>query len=544
MAIPNYLIINILDPILNHSKDIEYVYMFLRKYTLISKEWNQSIIVKLQYRHVNNLKRPRTVELSKTVKLLPDFISLANKYKWYNYRFISPRHSTEHYKHLYEIIRDQFSQIEINNEQSKTLDQSISHFKNLESIVVETSFSDSEEILINQLKSLSNIDIHIESLNSDFAKSIIEFNRIGELIQNRRVISLHFRDFAFIGENDNPFQPNSLTKISLDKITMSQWMLKSLLDNSLNCQNLEIEDIVLNEDKNHYDKFFEILKHASQSMNLKRLRVVSTNITTSHQAAVDFLSNIKTGTLILVYMEWNNEAFSDNITNQWIHSLELFTKMDDRILELWKHKDNIKSIFAPIGASKNTVKEFKNLRYLRLPDLTSSMGIYDLSVHKNLHTIDYSELDIDVLNQLLSIPHTNIRRCIIHHLHHNENSIENDLSLFITSLSHNTTLTRLFIKDFLYSRNINYNHCELYIKILTINKTLHTFILPPSRSDTFKFTTDMVKEFNELFKINSTIQQMNCFNLSSESSLIQIKLDLLDVFTKYNVTINSSIYDM
>ncbi|KYQ92961.1 hypothetical protein DLAC_05562 [Tieghemostelium lacteum] len=363
---------------------------------------DQSIIVKLRYRHVN--------DLSKTIKLLPDFIALANKYKWYNYRFILPRYSTDAVKHLNEIISDQVSQIEIKDEQNKTLDQSISHFKNLESIVVETSFSDSEEFLFNKLKSLSNVDIHIKSWSWTWSvgQSKIEFNRIGELIQNRRVISLGFGFFTFIGENDNSFQPNSLTKISLDRITMSQWMLKSLLENSLNCQNLEIENIVLNEDKNQYDKVLEILNHSSQSMNLQRLRVVS-NITTSHQIVVDFLSNIKTGTLILVSLKWNNETLSDNITNQLIHSLELFTTNNDRILELWKHKDNIKSIFAP---NENTVKvkEFKNLRYLTLHDLSSSMRINDISVHKNLHTVDFYELDFGVLNQLLSIPHPNIQR--------------------------------------------------------------------------------------------------------------------------------------
>ncbi|KYR02738.1 hypothetical protein DLAC_00202 [Tieghemostelium lacteum] len=526
MAIPNYLIINILDPILNHSKEIEYVYMFLRKYTLISKEWNQSIIVKLQYRHVNNLQK------SRTVKLLPDFIALANKYKWYNYRFILPGHV----KHLNEIIRDQVSQIEINNEQSKTLDQSISHFKNSESIDVKISFLDSEEILINQLKSLSNIDIHIKSYGTH---DLVHFNRIGELIQNRRVISLYFSAYAFIGENTNSFQPNSLTKISLDRVKISQWMLKSLLDNSLNCQNLEIDRMVLIEDTNHYDKVLEILIHASQSMNLQCLRVI-TKISTSKQAAVDFLSNIKTGTLILVSLQWNYETLSDNITNQWIHSLELLTKMDGRILELWKHKDNIKSILVnDISKCVVKVKEFKNLRYLELPDLISLKGINNLLAHQNLHTVYFHRMGIDVLNQLLSIPHTNIQKYIIHYLYHNENSIENDLSLFITSLSHNATLTALVIQEFLYSRNINYNHCELYIKILTINKTLHTFILPLPWSDTFKFTTDMVKEFNELFKINTTIQQMNCFDFSYEPSLIQIKHDLLDVFTKYNVIINS-----
>ncbi|KYQ92963.1 hypothetical protein DLAC_05564 [Tieghemostelium lacteum] len=526
--IPNYLIINILDPILNHSIDIEYVYMFLRKYTLISKEWNQSIIVKLRYRHVNNLQRPRTV------KLVPDFIALANKYKWYNYRFILPNC---YYKHLNEIIRDQVSQIEIHDEQRKNINQTISHFKNSESIVVETSFLKSQEYLINQLKSLSNIDINIKIF---VVPQLEDFNRIGELIQNRRVISIHFLSLSCFGENTNSFQPNSLTKIIIDGIKMSQWMLKSLLENSLNCQNLGIHGIVLDEDENNFDKVYEILKHASQSMNLQRLRVDSANIITSHQVVVDFLSNIKTGTLILVYIEWNNETLPDNISNQWIHSLELIiTTKGDRILELWKHKDNIKSIWVS-GASKYEVKEFKNLRYLTLPDLTSSMGINDFSALKNLHTIEFYELDISVLNQILSIPHSSVQRYNIHDLRSYVNSIENNLGIFITSLSYNTTLTGLAIKRFSYMFNNNYNHCKLYIDILTINKTLHTFILPLPRSDTFKFTADMVKEFNELFRINTTIQQMNCFDLSKEPSLTQI--DLLDVFTKYNVLINSSIY--
>ncbi|KYQ89116.1 hypothetical protein DLAC_10351 [Tieghemostelium lacteum] len=558
MVIPNYLIINnILDPILNHSKEIEYVYMFLRKYTLISKEWNQSIIVKLQYRHVNNLERPRTVEL------IPDFIALANKYKWYNYRFRIPKPI----KDLNEIIRDQVSQILFNKNtvQSMTLDQSISQLKNLESIVVETSFLDSEELLINQLKSFSNIDIHIQSLQQKSSK--IDFNRIGELIQNRGVISLDFWDFSFLGENRNSFHPNSLTKITLVEIRMSQWMLKSLLDNSLNCQNIHIQDVILNEDKDHYDKVLEILNHASQSMNLQRVSV-STEDTTSYQTAVDFLSNIKTGTLIVILddIEWDNEKLPDNIPNQWIHSLELYTSKGGIILELWKHKDNIKSILLS-DAGKSLVKEFKNLhtlitkevdfdslkqlsglQYLTLPHLPSSMGVNDLLALKNFRTIDFHELDIGVLNQLLSIPHPSVQSYNILSLQYNENSIKNDLGLFIKSLSHNTTLKGLVISDFGYKFNNSYNHCKLYIEILTINKTLHKFILPPPMSNTFKYTTGMVKEFNELFRINTSIHQIKCFDLPYEylssteiTSQIQIKLDLLDVFSKYNVIINSSI---
>ncbi|KYQ88327.1 hypothetical protein DLAC_11026 [Tieghemostelium lacteum] len=525
MVIPNYLIINILDPILNHSKEIEYVYMFLRKYTLISKEWNQSIIVKLQYRHVNNLQRLVTVEL------LPDFIALANKYKWYNYRFIFPGHLFK----LADLFRDQVSQIFITKGQSTPLDQSISHFKNSESIVVETS--DSEEFLFNQLKSLCNIDIHIKS---SYSQSKIDFNRIGELIQNRRVISLDFLGFNFIfTKNSNSFQPNSLTRINLVMIRMSQWMLESLLDNSLNCQNLELDAVVLNEYKT-YDKVLDILNHASQSMNLQRLRV-STNIYSSYQAAVDFLSNIKTGTLILDNVEWEGETLPD-ITNQWIHSLELPTSKGDIILELWKHKDNIKSISVKY-AFKNLFKEFKNLRYLTIPHLPSSMAmINDLLAHKNLHSIDFYELYIGVLNKLLSIPHPSVQSYNIRSLKYDPNSFDKDLILFIKSLSNNTTLTELVISDSFCSSCNNYNHCKLYIEILTINKTLHKFILPESLSNTFKFTTDMVKQFNELFKINTTIQQLKCFDYASITNVSlryhnQIHLDLLDVFSKYNVII-------
>ncbi|KYQ89616.1 hypothetical protein DLAC_09579 [Tieghemostelium lacteum] len=543
MVLSHNVIKKILDYILNISTEIDHLLIFLRKYSLICKEWNLKIIPKLAMCNEMSTK-------DRNVDLLDKFIHISDRYDFINYSwgikaYTKSLDRSEQYK-----LADHVTTISVNKlEHLSTIDQ----YTKLERIRIEKLKAakgqlKSRDQLVNKkvqyiFESYGEFNFYSDVKLDDCGETnYVSMDMMDILFNNR---GWHFTDvcleYFIIFSNTKPLpsiiedsQPNQLKKLVLYSILIEQPLLFSILENLPLVETLSLTAVRFpNSNPKYYDNVLEKV----QSVSLPNLRKfsITTEIVVTFSTFISFLNKIKAPKVLYnlekIESESDEQLQNAIIDNPHIKNFNFFNmqglfthkpKEDFNLYSIWKSKESLEKIrifscmnFNNTGKELvnlhtvgimdpnrvlqyNTMENIKDIVQMKLPKLRSILllsmdtSILDPKIFMGVEFLDRLDLptikfktlcDILELKSLVSKINVRYIRAL---------EFDNIAQQLSDSLSKNKLLTELFF----YSINVAYDKYQLYIDIL--KKCNLKKISLPNYKKASPVTTSHLKQFREV----------------------------------------------
>ncbi|KYR02095.1 hypothetical protein DLAC_00895 [Tieghemostelium lacteum] len=578
--LPHHIIKCILEYILNQCSIVEYVVVFMKKYTLISREWNVKIIPKVQLYNdlhiLSNLNRPELALYRIFVEALLKLYQISNRFHWYNFGLI-----TREYKEI-QFLQDRFRVVS----QSKAYPiTSGSHelkskYKNLEllnlelqvretgnqkygkefkqyfnNLICTVSDQSAKSVTCNlKIKATKDdiVQLSTEELETIFNSSCLKSISLDEIKLNIPV--------KYDIEN---FQPNRLVTINLWSVSMDKWVFEMILHCSQHyLKRLELNYIQISDTNTSLTDIVSQLTTSSLSMNLQNLIIRST-FSISFSSYIEFLNQVKSKE-VLLQAKFTSELatvpeFSINNSN-----IECFSFCNDfvycnkvpirvSLFDSWKSKSSLKSVLidriqvqtscadlvnlTSVRYSTNNLEQLLNFNLPKLTDLhrssymLSNEDTNSIVNSKYLQKITLTHLDFAEYLKLVTVDHPSLVSMTLEYV--NSHNGPMDLPIMIDSIKKNRNLTYLDIKVPQISSFTGYDKYKAFVEILSVNHNLQSLYLPNRVQAHYPHH---IPQFQQLLSINKTIQNVGLFELPRNAiTCSQIKQNILEVFASHCV---------
>ncbi|KYQ89735.1 hypothetical protein DLAC_09703 [Tieghemostelium lacteum] len=369
MTLPNYLIQNILEKLINKFRDINYIIEFFQKFTLISHEWNKHVINKVRFTLLINQDRYERYPLEKWVFFTEKYQLKYHGVFYHNIDMLSDK------------INDKINEIAISHiDKWKDL---IPIFKNIEIVNInmntrglvpwEEQFQPLENVtflLSINADGYSDGDLH--QPDPQWLESVI----VQDYFKSLSLQGISFPEFDF----NIPIK-SKLQKLELKNIQIDKTSLMNLLKNSPNLVRLSMIQFSPLQPFNSLNNVLECI--SVHLVNLDHITIVSSKIGVSYQDLHQFLNKVKIREMflkldIIEFQQSYKEVKKTFILNRNIQSfvyLPLRQKTSPQIgpfylLDVWKDLSNIRKL--EISHSLNScvlhLKELTKLQSITITD--------------------------------------------------------------------------------------------------------------------------------------------------------------------------------
>ncbi|KYQ94131.1 hypothetical protein DLAC_04414 [Tieghemostelium lacteum] len=506
-VIPHHFIKEVLDYHLNSNNQFDFIFTFLKKFTVVSKSWNQAIIPHLS---VKQYIKPTSSDTEWN-----RFKKLAKKYNFSQYRVFLPEYCLEY-------TTENVVCCDIRNVDKNTLDK-LEKYNQLEKVNIIHSSTDNTIFVtfkdwLNTINKSRKQPLHYGLtyvLDREYSDDFV-----GDLSQIEYMLnSIEFKEIIFskltISGITKPLiqQINGLVEIFMDKVIIDQWILDSIIDHSPFVKSLRLENL---EIQNESSLDNTLKKLSTSQMDLDFLRIESKQNTSNFMTVLEFLNLVKSTEVRL-----SMDIICDNITeilknrprinNPTIKmfefsSLPLITSSGSRVLknrigfigynllDFWGSKDQLHDI--RVFYADAITPEISNLRTLTflanhsleneisahsivkmnmptlthidmrgLPSLVSSSLI---QANRIVNKMNIYKMEFNEFIKLLEFNHPSLQSLIIDNV-----KVEVDkVKVFVTTLQQNRNLMELLLYYTFIPRGT-----QVVQEIQEINKNLQHLII-------------------------------------------------------------------
>ncbi|KYQ94129.1 hypothetical protein DLAC_04411 [Tieghemostelium lacteum] len=537
MSIPNYFIQSILEYSINQNVKLNYLIGFIRKWTMISKQWNREIIHKLRIKKPIHLSR-----FTKSDKILK-WIELSNRYQIIYQVDLGDKVSST----WLSMIADRVTVI--TNFGIKDEDY-LRQFSNIQLV----TFKMSSETQLNTLKSGYKgngveYQFSFATLDYIFSNLVIEDNNLLEAMFNKNnFTSISLYKFTIFPKQKFSYQGMSLlNSLDLKFIGIEQNILVELVEKSPNLKRLILVNVSIHRKSsiepildsialsNH--KYLEYLFIKSELISPYNKILPIINRTTAKDVYINIPLSISQVSDVTTSTISNTSIQSFSFRNNPMKT-EDKTLDDFSLIQVWKDLSSLTSVTIHSDVEYiHYIKQMKNLKTLRIIDsvitktpttdlllqldigslvdltivnkeiLSISKGLQD---NHHLRVISIHKVEIEDTITILKSNHPTLIDITIKELI----AIGRDLILlFLQALQNNQTIrhcripfidfTKLNILDLL-----NYNYYSFIIDIIGVNRTLLSLELPHHKSST-PITQLQLNNFEQSLSSNPVFQQLH-----------------------------------
>ncbi|KYQ94213.1 hypothetical protein DLAC_04507 [Tieghemostelium lacteum] len=589
IILPHYLIKNILLYLLNQSTEIEYIYSFIKKFTLVSKEWNIKIIPVLQLsREVVPIRsfspRPSYVDI------LEKLIRLSKRSGW-NFTLPYSDNAGDLSKLDIKVSSHVSSlSVSIASPPFFSLPSIIKKFPRIKTVHLYTTsmvYINSSYIQIikkcNENRQLQNLEPIQFELNLEPTLAIYKPLQTLDIIfgcQNFQKVSIYS---IILSESINPMQfldysPNGIVELVLSHIKVDKWLLDLIINLSPQCKVLVIKEIILNPRDTRFDG---VLEKIEESPNVFESLTISTKEHVSYETLISFLNNVKTSEISLIIdrieLDVQDDFFVSTICNSYVKSIGYMVLGGlggsfFNLYNIWNNRVNLEQVTLQVAMDQinlhaNELISLKklvlgngynqlgieSLLQMNIPNLTElefsqtkhhRIPFIALLSNMNLQSITCSsDIYMSELILILKSNHlVNLRKIEAKNIDFtNEIRSYDDLTLLIVAIKYNTNITHLSLSGtpFVIPKIMNYDMYQFYLDILFTNLTLQKLSLP----NQYKPLTERhYQQFKTMLSINHTILHINLYP-SEYIPVVNSKdteLKLFNLFGIYNVNIIKS----
>ncbi|KYQ94154.1 hypothetical protein DLAC_04443 [Tieghemostelium lacteum] len=586
MAIPNHIIQFILEEILNQVIDLNHFNYYFRRYTLISKQWNKEIIVKLR------IFKPIRIHFSVDDATITNWIEMAKKYA-IDYQIKVVKAVPIDCRWL-EMLKDKVIDItkkDISSGDNCILD-TYPQLKNLNFNMNTEGYISTLTKLNKRSEDITNYSVTINGEYSvDNERLQVTTPQVIDALFNQNI----FNSISVVCSNImSPISPrlptghqcSNLTSFFLCKLIISHQALSTILDLSTHLQEITIEEI----DISPVTTFDWVLEKLVKLESLSDIKL-DIEFSTNFDAIISFLNKTKSAIVFVTFRKIlylsAEQVLSAQVDNGYIQDfyfmvmdgffpfIEQFS--DYTLLPRWKHKSNLKkvSFFEYYKGFDNEVEGMTNLEFLyiklfdnfkeqkltqnsldrifefnlkvltklgiiytRTTTLTDNVVVRPdkLLLNRYLKSLCLSSTTWKDYSLILGCKHPTIVEMTINYLTLKPGDNFEDL---IVILKENNTLTRVQIHSANFQQldesdpNRLFNTVYFSIEILKTNRSLVELTLPSFGH----FKSHFVSKYDKVLSRNHIIRQV-CIQHTFPGMALEkqkIRSDLIDVFNKYSI---------
>ncbi|KYQ94152.1 hypothetical protein DLAC_04441 [Tieghemostelium lacteum] len=578
MILPNHIVQAILEYLLNHSEDLKYLVSFIKRYTLISKQWNREIISKLR------IKRSIVIDTTSN-EMINTWIYLSDRYG-VNYNVIYKKQD----RNWNGSFRDKVIAI-ILDDVSSGDNELFSTYSNLKKVTYRVKSIDIKYMSLKLLEPQNDkysYNIHAYGnyiYTGDSSSDNIQTSNpsITDILFGKNIfekIGIMYCNIKFnLPTTFNNCQFSRLNDLSLNGLMISKLILSTVLEHSFQLKYLYLESITITPE----DTFDWVLEKLIPLENLINIRI-NVNIKTNFENIISFLNHTKCVEISIQFGNIQYQSVSQvliaHVDNHRIEQFNFqvidgFTPMNDSLrgytlLPRWKNKSNLKeiTIYKPDISISQSLTGMVNLQSIYIHfNHTSTQESLNNIFELNLPSLEYFNivsLDAQIpyvrteslmMNRYLTalyISNVNYIECItilgcnhptiiditFHYLLFTKGD---DTQELLNVLKCHQSLRHLQI----YSSNIRrienddpitqYNSIHFTIEILRENRNYITLSLPPFS----KINKSHISSLETVLSENHTIQ---CISLPFDLTLDSISqkqkkyhTDIIAIFNKYSI---------
>ncbi|KYQ89739.1 hypothetical protein DLAC_09707 [Tieghemostelium lacteum] len=457
--IPNYIIQRILEGVVVYCDCVEHLLEFLKKFTLISKQWNISIIGKLHNRHLLKISEYSNNDYCLLLKKLSSLygFNIAIKYS-YN------KPSTKEQSILEKLFCDDIHHYTINTIETIPDNQTIQRFKNLKKMVFHNIQPDS----------FLNIDwewCHQRSIELEITHFYtISKESVEQILNNFKVVSLSRVYFNYQDLKILPPQSLKIKELELKSLNISTGTLSELFSKLPRLEVLKLQHTSFIEGDDQFDRIITPILRELPLLN-------ELSIFQQQNTSLKAIKNLVTNTRVkILSLTLGTLTISDpqELEFHWSNTHLEQVEIDNCRI------DNQNSLF-------NNWKLTPNIRELRLFDALSDDYVHSTMVCKesliNLKTLDiyipqYHKPTLQFLNSVISMNLENLVELYFDYI--DEDYIYSSYQEIKESLKLNSHIRKLVLTEMYFADIIeflNSNHCsirQLRIDTLQIREQLYS----------------------------------------------------------------------
>ncbi|KYQ94078.1 hypothetical protein DLAC_04356 [Tieghemostelium lacteum] len=550
--LPNIIIKDILEYILNRIDDFEYLIDFIHRYTLISKKWNEEIIGKLK---VNNRL---TTTINSNYEIIKNWVRLADRYKITFELKLKNNGLFDLYK-LIGVIGDKV--VTFTNLNDKLTKSDYNYYKNLKEVGFWIDRFDSG-ILLSEF--CDNIKYKLELSYQKNYQEIPE--NITEIVFNQNLFTrLKISRSVTITELGYHNQLTQLRHFNLEYIKISKNAFSSILSRSPNLEKLSIDRIIL------LDCTFDIILQciADISIKFQNLSIVlDKNISISVNSVLDLLNRVQCKhvdiTFFNIKYSTKEEITSAVIDNTSIEKFR-FTSFDARsytnnktmvfdLFSIWKDKSNLKDI--AIGF-EDYITEMVNLEKLEIRYIQGNRDELEKYINPTklpkLKELKILVCNFPTIDQILKI-NPNITKMKLYELEINEfvsildsqqfptlsdlfieivrqRKKKCEENVILSAFQNNTTLRWLKIRNYDITME---NPQSFLMSIVQVNRSYISLIVHFGPNENYSEDKIDYNLLDEILSNNTTIKKLF---LPSTITIRKVLYNqkLIHIFNKYSV---------